>query len=123
MFANQDRLMLYCVCLFNAIVVGVGVWASDILDPPVFDTPTATAEWSTRLDAIADDNGHDEPTASRSNRGHRIRAVIRPLQAMETAFSGGQWAVLAGASTDIPPTRAIRPSATSLESLHVRLQV
>jgi hypothetical protein len=121
MFANQSRLMLYCVCLFNAIVVGVGVWASDVLDEPAFDSPTATAGWSSRLDAIPDDN--DEPTASRSHRGHRIRAVVRPHQAMETALAGGQWDVLAGRPAIILPPRAIWSCATSLESLHVRLQI
>jgi hypothetical protein len=123
MFANQSKLMLYCICLFDVIVVGVGVWASDVLDPPAFDTPTATAACSSGLDPFADDNDNDEPTTSRLNRGHRARSVTRPLLAIETSLAGGQWAVLAVAQSDILPTRAVWPCATSLESLDVRLQI
>jgi hypothetical protein len=123
MFANQSKLMLYCVCLFNGIVVGVGVWTSDVLDPTAFDTPTATAACSSGVDPIDDDNDNDEPTISRSSRGHRARAVIRPLQSMQTALAGDQWAMLAGAQADILSTRAVSPCTTSLESLQVRLQI
>jgi hypothetical protein len=115
--------MLYGVCLFNGIVVGVGVWASDDLDPLVFDTPTATAACSSGLDAIADDNDNDEPTVSHSHRGQRVRAVARPLLGMEAPLAGGQSAVLEVAQADILRARAVWPCATSLESLHVRLQI
>jgi hypothetical protein len=123
MFINRARLMLYGWCLLNGIIVGVGVWTSDVFDPPVFDTPTATAACSSGVDSIADDNDNDEPTTSRSNRGHRARAVTRPLLAIEISLAGGQWGVLAGAQADILPTRAVWPCATTLESLQVRLQM
>jgi hypothetical protein len=115
--------MLCGVCLFAGSVVGVGIWASDVLDEILPETPTATVPGASRLDAIAQDDDNNEPTVARSLRRPRAKTIVQPLQTMEAAFARGQWAGLPRAGSDNMPPRAVWPCATSLESLHVRLQI
>lgn len=53
----------------------------------------------------------------------RSRTDVGRYQTLETMFSGGQLAVLAGTPARSPPPHDVCLSMISLASLHVRLQI